>query len=147
MELEAEPAPAPARVRLRFAAFVAVVLFLELGPITLQLLQLASPARGWRMFHSKATDICDVDFVVRHSDGSEEKPSVESLSRSIRAENRNREGSGYRLETPAQVQRVGRAYCKANKGIELRAWARCGHAERGWVPAMDGTEDLCTKSK
>jgi hypothetical protein len=140
---DAALAPSSGRLKLRFAIFVVVVMLLLVGPIARQVLKLDTWLRGWQMFHGKATDICDVSFVVESADGTEARPSVETVIRTTGLENRDRSGSYYRLRKADDVRRAGRAYCASQKLSSVRATARCGHPERGWVRAMGGDEELC----
>lgn len=140
-----EHASSPARLKVRFAIFVAVVVFLQLGPFVRQVLKLDIPLRPWRMFHYTATDICDVDFVVRTPDGEETRPMVEDVMREIHMKNPLRLGSDYRLTNTQEIRFAGRKYCALHPGIELQAIARCGHHHKGWVDKMHGEKDLCLR--
>jgi len=100
--------------------------------------------RQWVMFSGFGTDICDVRFTQKMSDGSEVpldrfellgEPVWAQSSRSIR-----------RLKTPDRAVHMGRQLCgvlrRDQDAPDVRVVARCG-SKSGWRPQLAGEQNVC----
>ena len=132
-------------VGLRAALFLAVVFWMQLGPVWHQVLghRPMYATNTWRMYHGAAINVCDARFFTVDANGARtriDRFAALGLEHWYDARRNTR-----LIEDERQVRNTGARICREylDKGVELHVEARCA-SRAGWKPVPFDGAVACT---